>query len=54
MVGNDVGEDMVPTEKLGMKGFLLTNCLINKEERDINQYAHGDFEALKVHLEKIL
>lgn len=52
MVGNDVEEDMIPTEKLGMQGFLLTNCLINKKERDISKYPQGDFEVLKVFLEE--
>lgn len=45
MVGNDVTEDMV-AGTLGMKVFLLTNDLINKENADINQYPHGDFEEL--------
>lgn len=54
MVGNDVEEDMIPTEKLGMRGFLLTNCLINKKNQDISKYPQGDFEALKVYLEEIL
>ena len=46
MVGNDVGEDMVAAE-LGMKVFLLTDCLINKGNVDINQYPHGGFGDLK-------
>mgnify|MGYP003305783309 CR=1 FL=1 len=45
MVGNDVTEDMI-AETLGMKVFLLTNDLINKENKDINQYPHGDFKDL--------
>ena len=45
MVGNDVGEDMVAA-KLGMKVFLLTDCLINKPNADINQYPHGSFPEL--------
>ena len=40
MVGNDVGEDMV-AEKLGMKVFLLTDCLINKSGEDISLYPNG-------------
>lgn len=44
MVGNDVNEDMVVTE-LGMDTFLLTDCLINPKNVDINQFPHGDFEA---------
>ena len=50
MVGNDVEEDMVPAEKLGMQVFLLTNCLINKNDRDITAYSNGDFDALKSYL----
>lgn len=45
MVGNDVSEDMI-SEKLGMKVFLLTDCLINKKEADISAYPHGDMDAL--------
>lgn len=54
MVGNDFDEDMVPTEGLGMQGFLLTDCLINKHEQDISPYPHGDFNALKKYLNEIL
>ena len=49
MVGNDVGEDMV-TEELGMKVFLLTDCLINKTDKDISVYPNGDFDALMDYL----
>ncbi len=45
MVGNDVGEDMV-AEALGMKVFLITDCLINKTEKDISAYPNGDFADL--------
>jgi len=45
MIGNDVSEDMV-AEQLGMKVFLLTDCLINKKEADISVYPHGDMDAL--------
>lgn len=54
MVGNDMEEDIVPTRQLGMQNFLLTNCLINKKDRDISDIPHGDFEALKVYLEEKL
>lgn len=54
MVGNDVEEDMIPAKKLGMQGFLLTNCLINKKECNITKYPQGDFERLKVFLEENL
>ena len=45
MVGNDVTEDMV-TEELGMKVFLLTNDLINREGKDISRYPQGDYDDL--------
>ena len=45
MVGNDVDEDMV-AKKLGMKVFLLTDCLINKSGADIDLYPHGSFPEL--------
>lgn len=54
MVGNDFDEDIVPTEELGMQGFLLTDCLINKKNQDISKYPQGDFETLIDYLENIL
>lgn len=45
MVGNDVTEDMVARE-LGINVFLLTDCLINREGKDIASYPHGGFEDL--------
>ena len=45
MVGNDVTEDMV-AEELGMRVFLLTDCLINKQNVDISRYPNGGFDAL--------
>ena len=50
MVGNDVQEDMVARE-LGMRVFLLTPCMINKQGKDIAQYPHGDFPELTHFLE---
>lgn len=52
MVGNDVEEDMI-TETLGMKVFLLTDCLINKNHVDISAYPHGSFAELKEYLENM-
>lgn len=49
MVGNDVDDDMIAAQ-LGMKVFLLTDCLINKQNKDILQYPHGGFEELKAFL----
>lgn len=51
MVGNDVEEDMV-AETVGMKVFLLTDCLISRAGRDISCYPNGDFQALKRYLEE--
>ena len=45
MAGDDVGEDMF-TQQLGMKVFLLTDCLINKQNADISQYPNGSFSEL--------
>lgn len=45
MVGNDVEEDMIAAT-LGMKVFLLTDCLISRNATDISQYPHGGFEDL--------
>ena len=46
MVGNDVGEDMI-AQQLGMKVFLLTDCMINKANADISVYPHGSIDDLK-------
>lgn len=45
MVGNDVSEDMI-AETLGMKVFLLTDCLINRENKNISVYPQGSFAQL--------
>lgn len=45
MVGNDVDEDMI-AQALGAKVFLLTDCIINKSNKDISVYPHGSFDEL--------
>ncbi|MBO5394445.1 MAG: HAD family hydrolase [Clostridia bacterium] len=50
MVGNDVGEDMIAAD-LGMKVFLVTDCLINKEGKNISVYPHGNLDDLMRYLE---
>ena len=45
MVGNDVGEDMI-ARQLGMKVFLLTDCIINKNGADISAIPQGSFDQL--------
>ena len=47
MVGNDVTEDMEAAQEVGMNVFLLTDCLINKERRDISVYPRGSFEQVQ-------
>jgi len=51
MVGNDVSDDMV-ARKLGMEVFLLTDCLINKENADISVYPNGSFKELMAYIEQ--
>ena len=53
MVGNDVTEDMV-AGSLGMRVFLLTDCIINNENKDISVYPNGGFPELKNYLNGLL
>ena len=41
MVGNDVDEDVLASEKVGIDSFLITDCLINRSETDFSDYKHG-------------
>lgn len=52
MIGNDVTEDMI-AKTLGMKVFLLTDCMINKENEDISVYPHGGFEEALKYIETL-
>ena len=45
MVGNDVSEDMIAGQ-LGIRTVLLTDSIINKENKDIRQYPNGSFPEL--------
>ncbi|MBR5534255.1 MAG: HAD family hydrolase, partial [Ruminiclostridium sp.] len=49
MVGNDVTEDGA-AKALGMDVFFLTDCLINKEQKDISGEPHGSFAELAAYL----
>ena len=49
MVGNDVTEDGA-AKALGMDVFFLTDCLINKEGKDIDREPHGSFDELEAFL----
>ena len=53
MVGNDVTEDMV-ARKLGMRVFLLTDWMINRDGEDIDQFPHGGFAQLLVYLDSVV
>ena len=52
MVGNDVSDDMVARE-LGMKVFLLTDNLINKDGEDISEYPNGGFKELQDYIDLV-
>lgn len=52
MVGNDVREDMV-AELVGMKVFLMTDYLLNKDGADVNEYPRGGFKELCEFIEKL-
>ena len=41
-------------ERLGMRIFLLTDCLINKENKDISQYPHGGCTQLYASVQELL
>ena len=51
MVGNDVNEDMI-AEELGMKVFLVTDCLLNADNKDVTRYPRGSFADLANYLKK--
>jgi len=52
MVGNDVREDMV-ARKLGMDVFLITDCLINADNEDIEQFSHGTWSDLREYISRL-
>lgn len=43
MVGNDVDEDLCAA-KLGFDTYLVTDCIINRNDRDYSNFKHGSFE----------
>ena len=45
-VGNDVGEDMIARE-LGMKVFLLDDCILSPKGLDISDIPCGGFDELE-------
>ncbi|MDD4184264.1 MAG: HAD hydrolase-like protein [Candidatus Izemoplasmatales bacterium] len=53
MIGNDVFEDMIAS-RLGLKTFLVTDCLKNQYGESIDQYSHGSFQELDRFLRSIV
>lgn len=51
MVGNDTEEDMI-AETTGMHVFLLTDCMINRKQVDIDRYPKGSFSELLQYIER--
>ena len=49
MVGNDTLDDM-EAEEAGMNVFLLTDCLVNRENKDISRYKNGGFDELLTYI----
>ncbi len=52
MVGNDMVDDM-EAEKTGMKVFLLTDNLLNREDRDVTPYRQGSYDELLPYLSEL-
>lgn len=52
MVGNDVEEDMIARET-GMRVFLLTDNLINRNNLDIRVYPNGSFPELMQYFQEL-
>ena len=52
MVGNDTDDDLA-AKKIGIDVFILTDCLINKNNVNLAEIPSGDFSALFEFFEKI-
>lgn len=53
MVGNNADDDMV-AGTIGMKTFLMPECLINKKEKDLSCYPQGSLDDFLKYIESIL
>ena len=54
MIGNSVGEDILPTKALGIESFLVTEFIENPENADISEFNKGTIEeAEKFATEKL-
>lgn len=52
MVGNDTLEDLA-AEKIGIRVFLITDCLINRENIDFSHIPHGSFPELMNYIREL-
>lgn len=52
MIGNDVDEDMCSAE-LGFDTYLITDCIVNRENKDYSQHKNGSFEEFYSFLTKL-
>lgn len=43
---------MMAAQAAGLSVFLLTDCLLNRKEKDISSYPQGDFDALLAFVEE--
>ena len=53
MIGNDAIEDTAALKAGIPQVFLLTDCLLNKDGRDISAYPHGGVEELKAFIRSL-
>ena len=51
MVGNDVSEDILPAQKVGLDTFLLHGCVINRDSAEYKS-EEGDAGALRRYIEQ--
>ena len=51
MIGNDVDEDMCAA-MLGFDTYLITDTIVNRENKDYSQYKNGSFEDFYEFLQK--
>ena len=52
MVGNDVDEDILAAGAVGIRTFLLTDCVINKSNADVTGVPQGGFPELLAFLKE--
>ena len=52
MVGNDAAEDGAAAQ-LGLRVFLLTDCLINRHGADISHFPQGSFDGLMAYIDTL-